>query len=111
MNMLFITQDDHYGYIAVGPTPKRRHPHMGMYIQDGTKSENDWIGFIQPHERLFVDDNERGYIITANNKPNGRNFLNGIYDIGMFTAREDRIHQLFRERIASGKKFNKEYIK
>ena len=38
MNMLYITADDHYGYISVGPTPIRRHPHMGMYVKDGSNA-------------------------------------------------------------------------
>lgn len=38
MNMVYITKDDHYGYISVGPTPKRRHPYMGMYAKDGSKA-------------------------------------------------------------------------
>lgn len=84
---------------------------MGMFVQDGTKAENDWLGFVQPHERLLVIDNERGYIASANNKPSGPNFQNGIFDVGMFTAREDRIERLIQERIQSGKKFNIEYIK
>lgn len=91
MNMMYITADDHYGYLSVGPVPKRRHPHMGMYVKDGSKPENDWIGFVQPEERLHLDDNERGYIVTANNKPVGKNFQNGLMDITMYTGRGDRL--------------------
>ena len=45
--------------------------------------------------------------MTANNKPIGKNFHSGIFDITMYTARADRLELLIRQRIASGKKFNK----
>lgn len=56
MNVVYITKDDHFGYVALGPTPLRRHPHMGMYIKDGTDPKNEWLGFVRGNNRLIVED-------------------------------------------------------
>jgi hypothetical protein len=29
---------------------------MGMFVQDGTKSENDWIGCVKGKDRLHLSD-------------------------------------------------------
>lgn len=55
-NLLYATADDHIGYYAIGLIPLRRHPHMGMYVKDGTNSDNDWIGFIRGSDKLHMED-------------------------------------------------------
>lgn len=55
-------------------------------------------------------DPERGYIVTANNKPSPI-FQNGIFDISILTARADRLEQMVKEQIKSGKKFTKDDMK
>ena len=61
--------------------------------------------------RLHIEDPERGYIVTANNKPAGAGFQNHIYEISMNTARADRLEQMIRSYIDSGKKLNKQTMK
>lgn len=90
-NLLYSTADDHIGYYAIGVIPLRRHPHSGMYVKDGTQSENDWIGFVQGEDKLHLEDPEKGYIASANNMAAPHAYFNGILDIGIFTARADRI--------------------
>ena len=107
VNLLYITVDDHFGYAELGKQPIRRHPHMGMFIKNGTLPESDWVGFVKPEQRLQVWDVERGYLVTANNKPASSKYLGGIYDTNMYTGRADRIEQLLAESIASGTKLTK----
>lgn len=91
MNLVFSTRDDHIGYIAVGMVPLRRHHHAGMYVKDGSKSDNDWIGAIQGKAKLHLIDPERGYIVTANNKAASAKYYHGAFDTSIYTARADRI--------------------
>ena len=95
MNFLFITNDDHFGYISVGPHPIRKHPHHGMYIKDGSTTEYDWKGYLKGKWKLNLFDPERGYIVTANNKPSSI-FQNGIFDTCILTARADRLEQMIK---------------
>lgn len=67
-NMIYATKDNHIGYVAMGLVPLRRHPHMGMYVQNGSSSDNDWLGFLKGNDKLSLQDPARGYIVSANNK-------------------------------------------
>lgn len=53
-NLVYSTRDNHIGYYAIGLIPLRKHPHNGMYVKDGTNSDNDWIGFIQGKDKLHL---------------------------------------------------------
>jgi penicillin amidase len=91
LNLIYSTKDDHIGYQAVGVVPIRRNPHSGMYVKDGSLSDHDWVGFIQGKDKLHIEDPERGYIISANNKAAPTKYFNGILDTMMYTARADRV--------------------
>lgn len=67
-NFVFITKDDHIGNIRFGVYPLRKNPEMGNFVIDGTTSENDWISFLKPEDKLLVIDPPCGYIVAANNK-------------------------------------------
>jgi acyl-homoserine lactone acylase PvdQ len=56
INILYSTRDDHYGYFALGKFPLRSHPHMGMFIQDGSLSANDWLGYVTGKDKLHLID-------------------------------------------------------
>lgn len=90
-NLLYSTADDHIGYHGVGLIPLRRHPHMGMYVKDGTNSDNDWLGFIKGADKLHAEDPKRGYIVTANNKAASEKYFSGVLDISIYTGRATRI--------------------
>lgn len=90
-NMIYSTKDNHIGYVALCRIPIRRHPHTGMYVQDGSKSQNDWVGFITGRDRLHVYDPERGFITSANNKAASSRYFEGVFDTSMYTGRATRI--------------------
>lgn len=46
MNALYSTRDNHIGYIAIGSLPLRKNHESGLFIKDGSTSENDWMGLI-----------------------------------------------------------------
>jgi acyl-homoserine lactone acylase PvdQ len=64
---------------------------MGMFVQDGSKSANDWLGYVTGKDRLHLIDPERGYILTGNNKAAPSRYYNGLFDISIFTTRASRI--------------------
>ena len=110
MNFLFITKDDHILFQNVGEYPIREHPHHGMYVKDGSTSKYDWKGYLKSSEKLSIADPEKGYVVTANNKPS-EIFKDGIVDISIYTARADRLEQMVKEVINSGKKITKDDMK
>lgn len=75
----------------MGMLPLRRDPHSGVYVKDGSLSENDWIGFVQGENKLHCEDPARGYIVSANNKAASRKYFDGVGDMAIYTARADRI--------------------
>lgn len=95
----------------MGFLPLRRDPHTGMYVKDGTKSESDWIGFVQGENKLHCEDPSRGYIVTANNKAASWSYFDGISDVAIYTARADRIESMIREEIKAGRKLSKDFMK
>lgn len=80
--------------MSVGVIPIRKNLHSGMYIKDGTSSENDWVGLIRGTDKLHVNDPKRGYIVTANNKGATDKYFSGVLDYSIFTGRANRLEQL-----------------
>ena len=54
--------------ISNSPTRKHEKPYTGCKVLDGTTSENDWTGFINPKMLPRVINPKKGYIVTANNR-------------------------------------------
>ncbi len=66
--MSFATKDGHIGYIATGRNPIRRNPYNGLFIQDGTNPDNDWLGIVKGDDKPQIWDPPKGYIVACNNK-------------------------------------------
>ena len=45
-------------------------------------------------DRLFIKDPERGFIVTANNKPASNKFQGGYFDHVAYSARATRLEQI-----------------
>jgi len=41
---------------------------MGLEISAGWIDENEWIGFLEPNEKVSILNPDRGYIVSANNR-------------------------------------------
>ena len=83
----------------IGRYPVRANPYQGLYVKDGRTTKYDWLGFVPPELRLNIHDPDRGYIITANNKPAGNNYLDGNIDLSIYTARANRIEEIIQQKI------------
>jgi acyl-homoserine lactone acylase PvdQ len=46
VNLVYITQDDHIGYQAIGKYPIKPYFAEGAYVKDGTTNKYDWTGFL-----------------------------------------------------------------
>lgn len=93
MNLVFITRDGHFGMQNIGSYPIiNNQAEESGFIKDGTTSQHDWIGLIKGKDRIFVEDPEKGYIVTANNRLTTSNYRGGRYESNwMITARAIRI--------------------
>lgn len=60
---------------------------------------------------MHIFDPPKGYIVNANNKIAENNYYGGYLDYTIYTARADRIDEVIREEIKSGRKFNVETAK
>ena len=52
------------------------------------------MGLIRGTDKLHLNDPERGYIVTANNKGATDKYFNGVLDYSIFTGRASRLEQL-----------------
>jgi penicillin amidase len=52
-------------------------------VLDGTKTDDDWIGFISPKDLPKVINPKKGFIVTANNRQMPENVK---HDIGASIA-------------------------
>lgn len=59
---------------------------------------------MHPEDRLTVIDPKSGFIVTSNNRPASHIFQNGFFNYIPFTARADRLEELVKAEIASGRK-------
>lgn len=63
-------------------------------LKMGHLRKNDWVGLIRGTDKLHLNDPERGYIVTANNKGATDKYFNGVLDYSIFTGRANRLEQL-----------------
>lgn len=57
-------------------------------------------------DRMFIEDPEKGYIVTANNRLTTNNFRGGRYESNwLITARAIRINEIIQHKIQKGHKF------
>lgn len=80
MNLVFITNDGHIGLQTIGSYPiMNNQAEESGFVKDGTTSKHDWIGMLKGKDRMFINDPEKGYIVTANNRLASSNFRGGRY--------------------------------
>jgi penicillin amidase len=80
INLLFITRDGHIGLQNIGSYPiMNNQAEEAGYVKDGTSSKHAWTGMLRGRDRMFIEDPEKGYIVTANNRLTTSNFRGGRY--------------------------------
>jgi penicillin G amidase len=110
-SMLAATADNHIFYRQAGVNPIKKNYESGNFIKDGTTSTHDWLGFMKPEDRLMLIDPVRGYIVASNNKAAPDVSHGGYFRNAIYTARADRIEELIKEEIASGRKISSAFAK
>ncbi len=69
-NLVMAFADGDIAFILTNNIPirKDRKPYTGCKVLDGTKSDNDWIGYVKPKDLPRVINPKKGFIVTANNR-------------------------------------------
>jgi penicillin amidase len=99
-SVVFADVDGAIGYQSVGRIPIRRVWERGY--RPGWDPEHRWDGLIPFEGMPRLDDPERGWIATANNRPAPNDFpypLSGTWTDGL---RYGRIHQMIEEKPVQG---------
>ena len=52
----------------MGRLPIRRNGRKGAFVKDGSKREDDWVGYVPYEDQPRVINPKKGYIVNANNK-------------------------------------------
>ncbi len=97
-NMIYADLAGHIGWRASGLIPLRHPGDDGSRIHDGTKSEEDWRGFVAPADMPRLFDPPQGFIATANNRTIGTSFIHPVATSWASMSRAGRI----RERLEQG---------
>ncbi|KRW99262.1 hypothetical protein PPERSA_03968 [Pseudocohnilembus persalinus] len=109
LSIVFATADNHIGFYSTGRLPIRKNPKQGLFIQDGTNSENNWMGFTKPDELANILDPNKGYIVASNNRISSSNIIYHNQVTHNFNqSRAKRITDIFEQHLKSGKKFNEQ---
>ncbi len=66
-NFVYADKEGNIGYIFGGALP-RRDRNATTFLFDGSKSENDWRGFVPRNELPFLYNPSANFVATANNK-------------------------------------------
>lgn len=93
------------GYTPIVSYPIRKYPYASAFIQDGSKSENDWQGYVPFEELPKVINPARGYIANSNSMLTSQNVKYGVGALMPSTPRVVRTKELIESYIKSGKKF------
>lgn len=72
-NVVYADVDGTIGYQLTGLYPVRRNGDGTVPVQ-GWTSEHEWDGFVPFEELPWSKDPERGYLVTANNRPHDEDY-------------------------------------
>lgn len=105
INILMADKKGNIGYTPIVSYPIRKNPYASAFIQDGSKSENDWKGYVPFEELPKVINPARGYIANSNSMLTSQNVKYGVGALMPSTPRVIRTKELIEAQIKSGKKF------
>jgi penicillin amidase len=95
-NFVYADKGGNIGYVFGGAIP-RRTGNSTTFLFDGSKSENDWEGFVPRNESPFLFNPSENYIATANNKVI-KDFRFHITNLWEPSSRIERIIELLQLR-------------
>ena len=104
--MAFANGDIAYILGANLPIRKSQKPYTGCRVLDGTKSDDDWIGYVKPRDLPRVINPKKGFIVTANNRQMPDNVKQDYGATIASTTRAQRITELIEKGINENHKFD-----
>ena len=105
LNIFLADRKGNIGMVPSVSYPIRKHPFAGTHIQDGSKSENDWLGYVPFDDLPKAINPKRGYITNSNNMLTSQNVKYGVGALMPSPPRVERSSQLIEAQMKSGKKF------
>jgi penicillin amidase len=88
-NLVYADREGNIGYVLGSRVPIRAGGH-GMGPFEGWTGENEWLGYLDPGEKLSFLNPDQGFAVTANNRVAGPEYpyyLSGDYMYGFRAAR------------------------
>lgn len=101
LNLVYASKDGEIGWLPIGRFPVKKYKNR---FCRGYSSEDEIIKFIQRVELPRLSNPDKGFIVTANNKPASFNYTYELYGFHNH-VRAFRIRQLIEERISNSTKF------
>lgn len=95
-SLVFADVEDHIGYHASGRIPARTRNARGF--RRGWDPQDQWQGLIPYEEMPSLDDPERGWIASANNRVAADDFPHRMYGCWVSGARAQRIRTMIESR-------------
>lgn len=107
-NLILAFDNGDIGFFLANNMPIRKDgkPYTGCRVLDGTKSDNDWIGWLEPRKLPRVINPKKGYIVTANNRQMPDNVHSDYGATITSTIRAQRITELIQIGIDKKHKFD-----
>lgn len=96
INLAYADREGNIGYVLGGRIPLRSQGH-GQGPFQGWTGKNEWEGYLPPHERPFLLNPPKGFLLTANNRIAGPDYPHYISEDYSAGFRAQRIHQVLSE--------------
>lgn len=93
MNLVYADRKGNIGYVLASRIPIRMQGH-GRGPFPGWTGENEWLGYVSPHQHPFLFNPARGFVATANNQVVGSDYSRYIaedYAPGFRAARIEEV--------------------
>ena len=96
----FITPSQNFAFASVkgdiamfvqGRFPIKR-PEQGKFIMDGSKNENDWLGYVSQNQKIMQVNPVRNYVSSANQYPVDSTYPYYTYGLHFEKYRNRRIN-------------------
>lgn len=107
LNMLYADRDGNIGYLGIGAIPIRRKADGSLPVP-GWNADFAWQGQIPFNAMPSRYNPPEGYIASANDRPVDDNYPYFISNDWAPPARAQRIHELLKQAIASGRRLKLE---
>ena len=96
-NFVFASTEGDIALWVQGKLPNKWEG-QGKFLMDGSKSENDWQGFIPQPFNAHTKNPERGFVSSANQQPVDEAYPYFVYNDGYETYRNRVINDFFSSK-------------